>query len=862
MPHIPGHRPLGILGPEPIPQGLLRLLMAQPDATRVGPEFPVATHRRGVDGVTRPLRLPERVPGQAAIGPAPGLLSRVGAQVQAMPRRMTEFGEAAKHGQGRWSMHAAENLLPGEQFSPYELAVVDSMAAAGTPDTPAGTVGRLGGEMAGEFTLAGDTQALQRVPGLLEEGSYFQALLEGASGIPIAGKLFAPLAAMGRLNRLENLSAAARSADAPAETTVRPREAEGIRGIPTAGEPGSGIKSVRELPLDEALAHARRGAHLVRKSDGKYVGAPEHIRSPQALAALRRQLDRLAEEGEMGRDWYDRTEEGNRRIAGESYARNEMLGAEEGLWSAQATPDTNLGFSLRGHNAYEFGAPHEIVRTGDASRRYTAARDAGVPPSLGPKTAIYGDHSNPFLESPITGTNDIWHARAFGYTGGKKGPGSPFDRGLTAQEHAFMDAETLLAAERLNAKHGTDIWDGRGTQAAIWVRMKGEDIAQGQSYGGDLQAGMAEANKTYPDYFDKYTMSATHEAVPGRDTGHLPDLLDTDFATREAYTDAVPWTTEAGNDAFYEALGMYSQPSLDALGYFMGDVNPMRVARPMVDRVGGKTPAAVFPESTTREVVAAAENLRGLLAGQNSAAFSQPIPNMQAGRSTSVFAPTAEVTPEMLRAASAEMPGHYAIDTGTGLLMLEDPAAYGARTLEETRKVSKQLGKDLKPPTELLGESVPGVPTYRVGADSEYIPILEGPYGYRPLQRAAVRAGVPAVRPKAELSAWATSPGSGVATRSLLDRVDALEGSAPNVPGRLSAEPLRVRAGLLADRDAALAATHGGVRQDLQNFRRIYAQGGLPAIRAALQSGVALPLFAGLSLGLGSTGRPQREGGR
>lgn len=662
-------------------------------------------------------------------------------------------------------------------------------------------------------------------------------------------------------HRLEDLSHAARSADAPAETAVRPRNTEGIPGITTAGEPGTGIKSVRELPLEEALAHARRGAHLVRKADGKYVGAPEHIRSPQALAALRRRLDKLAEEGEMGRDWYDRTEEGNRAIAGESYTRNEMLGAEEGLWSAQATPDTNLGFVLRGHNAYEFGAPHDIVRTGRASRQYTAARDAGGPPGLGNKTGIYGDHGNPFIESPITGTNDIWHARAFGYTGGKGGPGSSFDRGLTAQEHAFMDAETLLAAERLNQKHGTTLWDGRGTQAAIWVRMKGEDIAQGEKYGGDLQRGMAEATKTYPDFFDKYTISATHEAVPGRGTGHLPDLLDTDFATREAYTDAVPWTTAAGNDAIYEALGMYSQPSANALGYFMGDVNPMRVARPLVDRVGGKTPGAVFPQSTTREVVTAAENLRGLLAGQNSAAWSQPIMNMQAGRSTSVFAPT-EVTAEMLRSAGAEMPGHYAIDTGKGLLMLEDPAVYGSRTLKETQAVSRQLGKDLKAPTELLNESVGEAPRIRVGADSEYIPILEGPYGYRDLQRAAVRAGVPAVRTKPELRAWATSPGSGVATRSLLDRVDALEGSAPNVPGRLSAEPIRVRAGLLAERDAALADTYGGVRQDVQNFRRIYAGGGLPAVRAALESGVALPLFAGLSLGLGSARGSQRERGR
>jgi len=586
----------------------------------------------------------------------------------------------------------------------------------------------------------------------------------------------------------------ARGADRVPDTTVSPRERRGIEGIPEAGEEGRGIKSVRDLPQAEAVEQADRGAHLVRKADGSYVGAPNWVKSPQALGRLRRQLDELAEEGVQGKDWYERAEAGNLELAGPYRDRTALLSAEEGLWSPQATPDVNLGTALLGHNAYELGAPLDKVRTPRQAQAYNTARDAGALPDLGPKTGIYGEHLDPFVETPITGVNDVWHGRAFGYDTDKISP----------QAHAFMDAETLLAAERLNARQAgtfTD-WDGRGTQAAIWVRMKGADLAE-KRFGGDLQRGMEEAQKTYPDYFSKYAYNATHEAAPGRGTGHLPGLLDAPWEVREAYTDAVPWTTQSGHDVMYD--DWWQQRSRDATGYYMGETNPVRVSLPMAPRGAGVT--TIDPMSL--QSIRATESLRSLLDAQNATGGHRVVTDMPAGRQTSAFSSLdAAVDPDLFDEAAAEVTTHFPIDIGRGVtwMPMDDAATSSRDVLRSTAE-----GGELDKAAEVLGS--PGAA--RAGIDSHYVPLLE---------------------------LVGSEQGTGVATQAMLDEIDkAVEMGAVNLPERLSAEPIRRRALGLLERDATWGPQFGGDRLDMENLRTLFGEGGLAEVRAGLLRGDYLP---------------------
>jgi len=70
------------------------------------------------------------------------------------------------------------------------------------------------------------------------------------------------------------------------------------------------------------------------------------------------------------------------------------------------------------------------------------------------------------------------------------------------------------------------------------------------------------------------------------------------------------------------------------------------------------------------------------------------------------------------------------------------------------------------------------------------------------------------------------------------------------------------RCGLLPERDDLAATKYGGVRDDIQNFRRIFAESGLAGTRAARDSGVAIPAwvlaFLGGLLGVSATQR-ERE---
>jgi len=66
--------------------------------------------------------------------------------------------------------------------------------------------------------------------------------------------------------------------------------------------------------------------------------------------------------------------------------------------------------------------------------------------------------------------------------------------------------------------------------------------------------------------------------------------------------------------------------------------------------------------------------------------------------------------------------------------------------------------------------------------------------------------------------------------------------------------------GLLAERAGLAATKYGGVRDDIQNFRRIFAESGLAGIRAARDSGVAIPAWVLAFLGAHLL-RGQREGG-
>jgi hypothetical protein len=216
-----------------------------------------------------------------------------------------------------------------------------------------------------------------------------------------------------------------------------------------------------------------------------------------------------------------------------------------------------------------------------------ALTDIEVEPSglsrLGKKTGIYGQHLDPTVAPATTGTNDIWHARGFGYT---NQDGTLFSRALTSQEHRFLDYETMLAVDRANAANlaGRSDWTGAEIQAAPWVAGKGRALAQRGNK--PLEQGIAEAAQTYPDVAPKYTYSTPIEQIPGANTGLLPNLINADDATKAAFTARADWKDPKGRDALWNELGMPTRYTNDTLGAYRNSIgnveyNPLEIGRPM-----------------------------------------------------------------------------------------------------------------------------------------------------------------------------------------------------------------------------------------------------------------------------------------
>ena len=350
------------------------------------------------------------------------------------------------------------------------------------------------------------------------------------------------------------------------------------------------VLEIRDKSLPDAIDMARTERHIIpdtsKGADGHFYGSPKDMNTRMELKQMREEFDALVEEGLEGSDWYNRAREGFKDLkpgAANRLARARLSG-QASVLSAQADPGPNWGWVIQSNNEFAAGNNRFMVRTPEQSEKIIREK-TGIKPAdefydenLGPKTGIYNQGINPDLETPTTGTNDIWHGRAFGY---KMEDGSEFDRGFTPQEHRFLDHETVLAVDRANQKNlgGRSDWTAAELQAAAWINVKGKGLFKKnpEKYGNDLQNAMKEAAKTYPDYFPKYGVQVTHESVPSTSAaGHLSNLHKTGYKGKKSYSEG-RWKDKDQKDVQFEEMGMLQTGGRSAVGEWEGVNNPVEV---------------------------------------------------------------------------------------------------------------------------------------------------------------------------------------------------------------------------------------------------------------------------------------------
>lgn len=615
------------------------------------------------------------------------------------------------------------------------------------------------------------------------------------------------------------------------EATVRKAvQREAKKATPKAQRGIVNTPDLRKMDTKKAVETAKKEPHLITDKSGQYVGGPRGLKTKAGIKKMREDFDRDVAAGAEGGDWYTRARATNQEWAGPDPARQRLLAREEALWSAQASPDTNLNFALQGHNAYEMGSPLDKVRTGQQARTYQQARDLGVDIPLGKKTGIYGEHLDPTVPHATTGTNDIWHARGFGYT---DTDGGLFSRALTPQEHRFLDYETMLAVDRANASElaGRSDWAAHEIQAAPWVAGKGRALAErrfgkpaSELSSDELAWGVREAAKTYPDYANKYTAFGTSERVPYVGSGQLAGIVGGDDALRAAYSSdpRASWSPE-GRDILIDALGGYQRAPLEATGFYTPpggvlETNPATVTRPLV----GITEGAVDPAS--RGMMDVSEAVRAYIDAQGAGAWHKPIANAKPGEMGSVFTAMEGAVPSETLLKLQEIGGRYGlgdvVDTGQGVTLTNFYP--GPPSGSETGKALKgDLGREI---AELTG----GAPA-RVKIDSGYLPMFE----------------------------LEETPGSGAVTRNLREMLSKYPEAVLQKLDESEALRQRALSGAALDEEMA-SKGYGEAREDIQRARRIIGESGIKGLFDALDRGVVLPGLAGLMATYGLTDAEER----
>ena len=409
----------------------------------------------------------------------------------------------------------------------------------------------------------------------------------------------------------------------------------------------------------------------------RYTGAPADLESPQKLGGLRRVIKGLAQEGEPGRFWYERSGKALLNITGGDKEKAKRLAQAIAITSPQTPVPTNFDYAVQAYYQHEAGRP---IKTGmfptdmaDKLEEVFSGKDWE-----GRKTNNFYNNVMRSIDPTIAQgvTTDLWMMRAFGYRGD-----APTDA-----QYTFVEEETKRLADELG-------WEPQQVQAAIWVAMKARTEAKpvrketeriserlgymtyvpkpgtkklerkildedghrsvwlGQALKYDPTRAEKESSKfDFEDAAKNNLAQISWESIPGKTTGHMPQVFDTDYSVLQNYhVDISKAFLDAdGNDIVARELGVLSPGDFEAPGHFEGRVSPgtqTQIVAPKkykslsladidsLERKGeitadeAKQMRAERIEPSAENLMAAYAAVRGILMKQDGVGYHKPFTN-------------------------------------------------------------------------------------------------------------------------------------------------------------------------------------------------------------------------------------------
>jgi hypothetical protein len=672
----------------------------------------------------------------------------------------------------------------------------------------------------------------------------------------------------------------AEKAGAKPAAESKPSKATGNRA---AVPPDVFRNMVEQIGEEAALKFFREGKHLKRDPQGGYIGGPRTVTSPQGLGAMRTGMDsdladaaqavKLADPERFG-TWYDRAKAGIQQSNEPYQLPGSLLRHSE--FSAGVAPVAELGFSLKDLNSrlYDRQNPVLAYRGRQMNKLSDYERDPTIfaqaldespfmrgeitgdkPVEQGFKVGEYKLKNDPRVPNTgLFGVNDFRRAQGMGFTDPS---GAPWRAGVSETMHPFMDAETALQVDRANRSGlgGKTNWGGPHIQEVPWVMDKAQDFyyrgnkGSGQYVGDPLtnmKQALIDANNTTQDYFFQHAGSATHEAIPGASTRHVPGMLNATPEEKKRYSLTGRWDVappedenKAPIDSIYSALGFRQLPSTPSSGYYVNsegvpEGNYMTIARPLLDFPTGGGGGRISPE--TRDVVELAERFRAINDAQEAGALNLPNTSASLKGKNAVVLDTRHLNPNRLA----------------------DPAAGVQPTPEQIAEINNIIGGGGFGATATNRGALifPFDPSTESSALKELLKEKEGAlqqaYPSRMDRGVASTSYVPGIGRMTDEGVVATAPYSGEATMGFLENAARLPqqvsfnlGESPSVRRAIS-EKMK--------RDAAME----GARGDIQETRRFFSEADWPKAVRLVREGMA-PAAALAALGYSASSMAGEE---
>lgn len=338
------------------------------------------------------------------------------------------------------------------------------------------------------------------------------------------------------------------------------------------------------------------------KTTGQVKGAPKGMDSKQKVGALRRKMGGLAKEGVSQRFWYEQSGQSLLDITNNNKEDADKLAQVIAITSPGTPVDANFNYALQAYYQYAAG---ETVKTGrfpkEMSRKILdvfEGKDWG-----GRKTNEFYNNIMRVIDPARTQgvTVDVWMVRAFGFD-----TDAP-----TPAQYTFVENEIQKITDQLG-------WEPQQVQAAIWTAQKA------RSEGTDVNA----AGFNYANAVQKSLAQVSWESIPGRTSGHMPEMFNAPYEQVQEYHVAISKALqdENGGDFIANSLGILSPGIVEAPGFFEGKVSPgsqTEIATPKIYKADNKTQYATMEPAAENLVQAYAAAL-GILLKQDGVGYHRP----------------------------------------------------------------------------------------------------------------------------------------------------------------------------------------------------------------------------------------------